>query len=207
METKKELSINRFIGKLFGGLSMSWLNVILFAVGTAVLTAIFLVVPIFEDTSFELVGVTFEAWIFFAVIIMANCKKPLESALKTFVFFLISQPLVFLVQPNGFDILGRYYGFWFLMTLCTFPGAWLGWYTRQNNLRAALLLSVMLVMLTVHCYHYLNRPRMHLLSAVFCFVQIIALICGILKEKKLRYFTALFTGITAGILLLIESRL
>ena len=31
------------------------------------------------------IGVTFKAWIFFAVIIMSNCQKPLESALKTFV--------------------------------------------------------------------------------------------------------------------------
>ena len=61
---------------------MSWRDVILFAVGTAVLTFIFLVVPIFKNTSFERMGVTFEAWIFFAVIIMANCKTPVESALK-----------------------------------------------------------------------------------------------------------------------------
>ena len=193
--------------RLFGGLRLTWLIIILSAVLSGVYTGIILTVPALKNTSFRDIGIGYEWWIFFAMLIISNSGSPKESACKTVVFFLISQPLVFLVQPNGFDILGRYYGFWFLMTLCTFPGAWIGWYTRKNDLRAALLLSVMLVMLTVHCHHYLNRPRMHLLSAVFCFVQIVALICGILKEKKLRYFTALFTEIAAGMLLLIESRL
>lgn len=190
--------------KLFGGLRITWLTVILSAVLSGVYTGIILTVPTLKDTSFRDIGIGYEWWIFFAMLIITNSGTPKESACKTFVFFLISQPLVFLVQPNGLDIFLRYYGFWFLMTLCTFPGAWLGWYTRKNNLRAALLLSVMLVVLTVHCYNYINRPRMHLLSAAFCFVQILALICGILKEKKLRYAAALLTEITAGILLLIK---
>ncbi len=59
-----------------------------FAVGTAVISTVFLIVPIFKNTSFMRMGETLEAWIFFAIIIIANCKKPLESALKTFVFFL-----------------------------------------------------------------------------------------------------------------------
>lgn len=43
-------------------------------------------------------GETLEAWVFFAVIIIANAKSSLDSALKTFVFFLISQPLIYLLQ-------------------------------------------------------------------------------------------------------------
>ena len=77
----------------------------MFAVGTAVLCAAVLITPVFKDTSIELIGVTFESWILFVVIIMANTKKPLESALKTFVFFLISQPLIYLLQVP-FSILG-----------------------------------------------------------------------------------------------------
>lgn len=84
MEMRKSSAINDLINKMYGGLNMSWRNVIFFAVGTAVLTAIIMIVPVFRGTSFELMGVAFEAWIFFAVIIMTNCKKPLESALKTF---------------------------------------------------------------------------------------------------------------------------
>ena len=98
MNPENKSILRKITDKVYGGLDMSWRNVILFAVGTAVITTIFLVVPIFKDTSFERMGVTFEAWIFFAVIIMANCKTPLDSALKTFVFFLISQPLIYLFQ-------------------------------------------------------------------------------------------------------------
>lgn len=61
MEMRKRLSIKELIGKLYGGLDMSWKNVILLAVGSAVLTAIFLIVPIFKDTSFEMMGVSFKA--------------------------------------------------------------------------------------------------------------------------------------------------
>ena len=86
------------LNKLYGGLHVSWPAVILYAAGTAVLTSVFPILPVFKNTSFERMGVNLEAWIFFAVILMANCKKPLESACKTFVFFLVSQPLIYLIQ-------------------------------------------------------------------------------------------------------------
>ena len=56
MKKRKGLSVNGLISKLYGGLNMSWINVILFAVGTAVLTAIFLIVRVFRGTSFEMMG-------------------------------------------------------------------------------------------------------------------------------------------------------
>ena len=91
-------SLRRFTDRLYGGINLTWPKLILFAVGAALLTTVFLVVPIFEGSSFSRMGETLEAWVFFAVIIIANSKKPLESALKTFVFFLISQPLIYLLQ-------------------------------------------------------------------------------------------------------------
>ena len=51
--------LRRLTDKLYGGLHMNWLAVILFAVGTAVLTAVFLIIPLFKDTSFERMGVPF----------------------------------------------------------------------------------------------------------------------------------------------------
>ena len=116
--------------RLFGKLKMSWGKVILFAIAAAVLTTVFLTLPVFKNTSFERMGVHLEAWIFFAVIIMSNCEKPLESALKTFVFFLISQPLIYLFQvpfsSMGFGIF-QYYPHWFMLTLMTFPAAYISW--------------------------------------------------------------------------------
>ena len=102
----------RYLNRLFGGLKMSWPRVILFAVGAAVLTAVFLIVPVFKNSSFERMGVYLEAWVLFSVLIMANCRKPLEAALKTFVFFLVSQPLIYLFQVPfswmGWGLFGYY---------------------------------------------------------------------------------------------------
>ncbi len=82
--------------------------------------------------------------IFFAVIIMSNCKKPLESALKTFAFFLISQPLIYLLQvpfsPMGWGLFS-YYPYWFYWTLATFPMAFVGWFIQKKNWLSVLIFS------------------------------------------------------------------
>lgn len=180
MSENNKSFLRKLTDKVYGGLNMSWLNVILFAVGTAIVTAVFLIVPIFKDTSFERMGVTFEAWIFFAVIIMANCKTPLDSALKTFVFFLISQPLIYLIQvpfsAMGWKLFGYYYN-WFLWTLLTFPMAYAGWYIRKKNWLSVVILLPILYMLTSdyvgafrHAFHHF--PRL-IVTALFCLGQVL----------------------------------
>ena len=180
MEKSGNNMLRRLTDKLYGGLHMSWLTVILFAVGTAVLTAVFLIVPLFKDTSFERMGVTFEAWIFFAVIIMANCQKPLESACKTFVFFLISQPLIYLLQvpfsSMGWGLFGYYWN-WFIWTLLTFPMAFVGWYIRKKNWLSLLILAPILFSLTsdyVGCFqHAFKHFPYYIVTAVFCLGQVL----------------------------------
>ena len=179
-QMKGEHMLRKWMNKLYGGLNMSWPAVVLFAAGTAVLTAVFLIFPIFKDTSFERMGVTFEAWIFFAIIIMANCKKPLESAVKTFVFFLISQPLIYLIQvpfsSMGWKLFG-YYGYWFKWTLCTFPMAFVGWYIKKKNWLSLLILSPILFILTndcIGCFREAFERFPHLIvTAVFCLGQVL----------------------------------
>ncbi len=172
--------MRKYADKLFGGLKMTWPAVILFAAAAAVLTAVFLLVPVFENTSFERMGVTFEAWIFFAVIIMTNCRKPIESACKTFVFFLVSQPLIYLFQvpfsPMGWSLFG-YYRYWFLWTLATFPMAFAGWYIKKKNWLSLLILLPVLFVLTsdyADGFRDVVRhfPRM-LVMAVFCLGQVL----------------------------------
>ena len=177
---EKKSALRRFTDKLYGGISLTWPAVILYAVGTAVLTTIFLVVPIFRDTSFMRMGETLEAWIFFAVIIIANCKTPLESALKTFVFFLISQPLIYLFQvPFSWQGWGlfRYYKYWFILTLCTFPAALIGWYIRKKNWLSLLILMPVLILLAYFCEdgleHVIHQFPKLLIMAVFCILQVL----------------------------------
>ncbi len=203
--------MRRTTDKLFGGLKMSWPAVLLFAAATAVLTAVFLLVPVFENTSFERMGVTFEAWIFFAVIIMTNCHKPLESALKTFVFFLVSQPLIYLLQvpfsPMGWGLFG-YYRYWFLWTLATFPMAFAGWYIKKKNWLSLLILAPVLFVLT-HDYvggfrdaarHF---PRM-IVTALFCLGQVLVYLYAFtenFRQKLLGFLVPL-----AAVIILLLTR-
>ena len=117
--TDNTSALRRFADKVYGGINMSWIKVLIMAVASAIVTTVFLVVPIFANTSFVNMGATMEAWFFLAIIIMVNCKKPLEAALKTFVFFLVSQPLIYLFQvpfyEGGWGIF-MYYRFWILWT-------------------------------------------------------------------------------------------
>ena len=190
MENSKTSSLKRFTDKLYGGLDMNWLSVILFAVGTAVLTAVFLIVPVFEDTSFERMGVYLEAWIFFAVIIMANCKKPLESALKTFVFFLISQPLIYLLQvpfsQMGWQLFG-YYKYWFVLTLLTLPMAFIGWYIKKKNWLSLLILAPVLYLLTSYYVEAFQSATAHfphlLVTALFCLAQVLLYLYAFTSNK------------------------
>ncbi len=56
------------------------------------------ILPITADTSFRDISVYLEWWILFGTIIICNSKSPKDSALKYFIFFLISQPLIYLIE-------------------------------------------------------------------------------------------------------------
>ena len=130
---------------LFLHTRMSWKRVLLFSVITAAVTAVFLLIPALKGTSFENMGVYPESWLLFAILIIMNCEKPLEAGLKTFVFFLISQPLIYLLQvpfnPLGWQIF-QYYPRWFLITLLCFPGGIVAWFVKKDNFLSSLILAV-----------------------------------------------------------------
>lgn len=183
----------KYIKKLFGGISITWKRLLIFAVLAGVIPGLLLCIPFLENTSFTDNGSSFEWWIFFAIIIITSCKKPLEAASKTFVFFLISQPLIYLVQvPFCWLHWGifTYYPPWFVYTLLTFPGAFLGWYVTKRRWYSLLILSPMLLLLASTAMGYLHTtvnlfPR-HLLTVIFCAVQMLVLVIGIFEDKKLR---------------------
>ena len=50
------------------------------------------------DTSLQDPGIYLEAWFVLALFVILNCGSALEAGKKCFVFFLISQPLIYLVQ-------------------------------------------------------------------------------------------------------------
>ncbi len=179
--------------KLFGQINMTWPKLIIFAVIAGVYTGVMAALPIAKDTSFEDISITFEWWVLFGIVIIVNSKTPLDSALKCIVFFLISQPLVYLVQvpfnDYGWGIF-RYYPGWFVWTLCTFPMGFVGYFMRKNKWWSLLILVPILFFVGYHCWSFLREtlsyfPR-HLLSTLFCAATLVIYPLFVFAEKKLR---------------------
>ena len=188
-EEKPKFSLGGLIKKLFGGIEMTWKRVIIFAILAGIYTALMaLLVP--DGNSFHDIVATPEAWVLLAIIVIVNCKKPLEAALKVFVFFLISQPLVYLIQVP-FNILGwglfGYYPYWFKITLLTLPGGFIAWFVKKDIILGALVFSVAAAYLILTGVGYVTTcteqfPN-HLLSAIYCFAIIPIMCYGIFTKR------------------------
>lgn len=170
---------NRVYKFLSGGIT--WPCTILCAVICGVLTGIVMnLEKVFGKTSINNIGVCFEFWIFVAVLIMYRCKSAKESAMKVFIFFLISQPLVYLVQipfkSMGWDLF-QYYKPWAIWTVLTLPGALIGWYINKRNWFSVAIYFIAVLLLSYefgnHLSHFLKFPPYHILTLVFIVGQIV----------------------------------
>lgn len=193
--------------KLFGGLNLTWPKIILMAVLAGAYTALMALLPAAKDTSFADISISFEVWILFGILIITNSKTPVESALKCFVFFLISQPLVYLIQVP-FSQLGWgifvYYKYWFIWTLFTLVMGYVGWYMRREKWWSLVILGAMLVLLAYHYSGFLREaisffPN-HLLSAIFCAVTMLVYPLCIFEKKQLRV-----AGVIVSVVLLVAA--
>lgn len=177
--------------KCFGEINMSWLKVIILAIASAVFTAAVNLIPALKGTSFQDIAVNLECWILFAVFIISNCKKWWEASLKCFVFFLISQPLIYLIEVpfvhDGWDIF-RYYKYWAVITVLTLPGAIVAYQLKRKDWLSVAVLSVANGYLAYQSVKYLRSALSdfphHLLSAVFC-VALAVMFILIFFDKKI----------------------
>lgn len=178
---------------LFLRTKMTWKTVLLLALGCGVAVGLLMVPQALAFTSLQQPGISFEFWIFMALLIILNCEKPWEAGVKTFVFFLISQPLIYLVQvpfsPWHWDLL-RYYPRWGLITLLTLPGAALGWYVRKEKWYSVLLLAALNVILCLELPSSVRAlaegfPR-YLLSTAFIVFELVFFTLLLFNNKKLR---------------------
>ena len=196
-KTKKESPKQGILQKLFFGLNLTWPKLIAFSVIIGIFVGILMIIPALKDTSFTRIGAIMHWWVLFGIIIFTNCKKPLEAALKCFVFFLISQPLIYLVQvpfaEMGWGLFG-YYRYWFLWTLATFPLAFIGnWAINRNGVWPALILSPAILLVALEGIGEFRQSPQYFLSGVFCVAIIVAIIMGALKAWKLRGIAVIFS--------------
>lgn len=191
------------LNKLFFKTNMTWKKVIVFALITAVYTATVLVIPFTIHSSLVNTGTTLEAWVLFALIIIMNCEKPIEASAKTFVFFLISQPLIYLFQVP-FSYLGwqifMFYPKWFIFTLLTIPGAFIAWFIKKDNILSSLILSAATAYLAFQAVYFIpslinNFPK-NLLSVIFCICLAYVLIFALLKKKINRIISIIITTLS-----------
>ena len=176
--------------KLFGEINLTWKRTILFAIIAGVYTAIMAMIPMAKDTSFADITVSFEVWIFFGIIIIMNSKSAKDSALKCFVFFLISQPLVYLIQDviKHSSLFITYYRNWVIWTVATIPMGFIGYYMKKDEWWGLLILAPILVLLGEHYSTYLSETIFsfpyHLLTTLFCLITLIIYPIAIFNNKK-----------------------
>lgn len=192
------------VKKLFN-INISWKALIIFAIISGVYTGVVAILPIVNDTSFSDISMTFEWWVLFGIIIIMSSKSAKESALKCFVFFLISQPLVYLTQApfhvEGFGVF-KYYPGWFVWTLFTIPMGYIGYQLKQDKWWGLFILTPVLLFLGFHYEGFLSTalsffPR-HLLSALFCVITMLIYPICIFKNKNLK-----LTGVIISVIILI----
>ena len=147
------------IKKLFGGINLTWKKLIIFAIIAGVYTAVMAMLPVARNTSFADITISFEVWILFGILIIMNSKSAKDSALKCFVFFLISQPLVYLIQDlvNCSNLFLTYYRFWVVWTICTIPMGFFGYFMKKDKWWGLLILAPMLVFLGIHYSGFLGE--------------------------------------------------
>ena len=193
------------LNKVFFGIKPTWPKIVIFAVVAGVATGLIMMAPPLEGTFVRNIGETAEAWILFALIICANCEKPLEAALKTFVFFLISQPLVYLTMwPVYQSFPWHYYYYWFLATIACFPaGAAANYALKRGGIVGAIILAVPCALLAYMGAGFAEsalrgaKSPDQLVAAVFCFAQIVAYVVVLEHGARNRAITGGLAAVAA----------
>lgn len=199
--------MKKAIAKQFGRINLTWPRLIIAAVIAGVYTAVVALIPALQDSSFHTIAVSFEVWILFGILIIMNSKSNLDSALKCFVFFLISQPLVYLIQVPfselGWGLFG-YYKFWFIWTLLCFPMGFIGYYMKMDKWWGYLILLPMIALTGESYLGYFSEfqfsmPR-YILIVLFCAAGIILYPVFIFKNKKIRIAGAVIGAVCIVVL-------
>ncbi len=209
----KTSSLKYKIEHLYGQTNMTWLKVILFAVIAGIYTGIIMLIPALNNTSFQDIGVGYEWWVIFAVIVVVNCKKNWEAMLKCFVFFLISQPIIFAVEVlfNHITVEQaiQYYNIWLVPTIMTIPGGFIAFYCKKQTVLGAIVLGLgNTIQLTLGVSYVVLCARdfpHHILSIAVSILSIVLMSFSIQKEKKNRLISLLLPVVLTGLLAILAA--
>ena len=201
----------KILRKLYGGLNMTWPKTIIFALAAGVYTGIICLIPALQETSFKDIAVTMEIWVLLALVVVLNCAKPLEAVLKCFVFFVISQPLVYLVQAPfaGLDLLLNYYPNWIIPTLLTIPAAFIAWQVKRDDWIGGISLGLGCAVLGSAIASYGVRMVVwrsfpyHILTILVCLAAFVVLPLCLLsnvRDRLICWAIALALTVTLGVL-------
>lgn len=188
--------------------NMSWKLVLVLSIACGVIPGLLMVPEQLLGTSLQMPGISFEFWIFMGLFISLNCKKPLDAGLKVFVFFLISQPLIYLVQVP-FSLLGwglfGYYPRWALLTVLTFPAGMLANLITRGQWWSVLILLIPMGILAMELPSAIvamltTFPKMSL-TCLFIILQILMFPAALLQNKGKLVTTYALTAamVVAGI--------
>ena len=190
------------IEKLFKQTNLGWGSIFRISIACGIIPGLLMIPEILDRTSFQQPCVTFEFWICMAMYIILNSKKPGEAALKTFVFFLISQPLIYLVQvPFSWMHwqIFQYYPRWGFLTICTIPGAMIAWLTKKEKWYSALIWCVAALIICMCLAPCLIRVitdfPLCLLAVVFMLAELIIFPAILFKKKQLRIISYIISAL------------
>ena len=193
-KAEKVESKPNILEKLFYGLNLTWPKLIIASIVIGVFVGLLMAIPALKDTSFTRIGVILYWWVLFGTIIITNSKSNIDSALKCFVFFLISQPLIYLTQilvgAADWSLMG-FYRNWIGWTIATLPMGYIGhWLIKRKDVWSAVVLAPAVGLVFMECVGEFNNAisnfPQYLLSGIFCIAVMVVILLGVLKTWKLR---------------------
>lgn len=172
-------------------------GLIIFAIICGIVTGIILDIQLqditlIKDSSLFNIGICFEFWVFATMIIVSRTKKPLEAAFKVSLFFLISQPLVYLIKVpvdgRGWGVFFDYKG-WFIWTILTIPGAFIAWFTNKKNNMSIAIYMVAIIFLSLefaqHFRWFVGHFPYQFIACAFILFQIAAYVLTFEGKRRI----------------------
>ena len=182
------------IKKIFGGINLTWKKIIISAIIIGISVGLLNSVPYLYDTTITDIATFFDFWILCGILIITNSKSNKDSALKCFIFFLISQPLIYLCEVP-FNTLGWglfvYYKPWFIWTILCLPMGYIGYYIKKDKWYGLIILLPIMILLGIGLSSTIVNVKYsfpkHIINTIFIVLSFIIYPLVLFNDKKLKY--------------------